>query len=312
MKKFYNLQRLYKLFIADTAEEIEKCKVDIYNNSVTLNATKKHLTENKEEITKMFGIILPNYLEYSCDTIDSNSSLLSLTRSLIINKKGGNSGKLYLAYIIRYIKLLQTRDKLNRELAILNDRCNLSVEEYRGYIRRYYIQVQREVLDGRGYMFSNNLGTLLINRVKVHKESQTPVMDYKKSRENKERLIEEGKIPYSKKDHDACIKKDIPYYGVKYLSFKKIDVYYESILYRPRFKDAGLYKFKNTRYRAKNLQFMTEEEVLSLIHTREDIYNLDCDLKTKLQYLNLFDDTNYVTYIRNNEQNKYNYRKSIR
>lgn len=304
----------YKEYIENTQCELKKYNERLVEANEIVNVSKIYIDKNKENIKNILNINLDNYATYRNNVLDSkNTELIDKVIDIYKNKDCKNTKKLMVLHLIRYLKNLERSSNCKIKIEALNMRAIMSFDKFRSYVRRYYTQVQKEVLEGNVYKFSNAIGEFFINRVKnVKGEDYKGRLNFAATNKRKKEIIASGKTPYNHEDFLECERKGIKYNGVEYMVYLKEPYLYEFVFANMRLKGGNYMKFERTDYRNTSLRGMTDDEITLLIEDRQDIFDLDADIRVKLKQLLKFDPTVYINYIRNDEQTKFKYRKIIR
>lgn len=312
----YDWRHMYKGFIATADEDYKLTERKINHYNSLLKKVKFVLEEQRDLIQQLFGFYLYNYWEWNTDEPDPNHRLentVDKVYAMFADAKQLKYGNLYTTFK-RYFQIIgKIRENKNLLIRIKN-RKKVSRKEYLEYLRRFYKEMMNEVLRGKIYKFDNRMGCLLIERVKpVDSEDdgkgniikrRRPV-DWNATRIAKAKLIAEGKRPYNREEEMECIKKGIPYDGVKYLVYFDSEWHTRVIVIDATFKHRNVYRFVT----ASNKMTVTIDELLSKVNTVEDILALDLDLTTKLSLIKRLDKNYTIKYIRNNEQRTILHRK---
>lgn len=299
----------YKDFIEEAEIEIAKanktindCKFDNINLKTLLDAASSAVADK-------FKIVLSDYKEYVELEFDCDKPLFNAAHSQYIKagKTIDSKDRINLIFIIRFAKNIERIEKANNRIRILEGRQSITCRQFEAYIKRYYIEVQKKVLNGDCYKYSNGIGAFFINRVKNNKgDHYKGRIDYKKSRLNKERIIAEGGTPYCKEDAINAEKAGIPYNGIKYIEHLREDHLYEFCLINAVLPKGLHTKFERTDYRGASIRNISDDEIPYMINSVEDIYKLDGDLRVKLVQMLKLDPSIYIKYIRNKNENKIN------
>ena len=299
----------YKDFIEEAEIEIAKCTKIISNCTFDNTNLKLLLDLSPDNIKTKFNIVLSDYKEYTDSEFVPDKQMFNDAHKEYL--KAGKSidpkDKATLIFLIKFAKNIERIHVANKRIEVLNNRKSITCRQFEAYIKRYYSKVQRVVLDGDCYRYSNGIGVLFINRVKNNKGNHYKGrIDYKKSRLNKEQIIAEGKIPYSKEAALEAAKNNVPYNGVKYIEYLHEEHLYEFCLINAVLPKGLHTKFERTDYRGVSIRNISDDEIPYMIKSIEDIHNLDADMRVKLVQLLKYDPSIYVKYIRNKNENKIN------
>lgn len=302
------LHTYYKEYIDDIQYEIDKSKRSLETAEIMLEDSKSYIMDNLTSINKLLGYDITTVEEFIHNKHNEKNYLYD--KILKLYKEDNNSYKKHLIVLIRFFSSIKNIHIYNNKLRVLESRSIMSYKEYRTYVKLYYTQVHKEVLEGNAYKYSNNIGTFFINRATRKGNKQfNKYIDYKKTRENKERLMKEGKILYNHKDALEYAKKGLDYNGVNYIEYLNNDVFYQFVLTNSKVKYITFTKFEHSEYVNTKYNTLYIDELKLLAKTKEEVYNLDMNLRYKLNILLKIDPTIYVKYIRTDEQTAYNNRK---
>lgn len=299
----------YRDFIEEAEIEIAKA-TKLINDCTFDNINLKMLLDPiADNLIDRFKIVLSDYKEYTELEYNDNKDLFNIAHKEYIKagKDIDAKDKISLIFIIKFAKNIERIHNAHDKIRVLQSRNTISCRQFEAYIKRYYLEVQKRVLNGDCYKYTNGIGVFFINRVKNNKgKHYKGRIDYKKSRLNKERIIAEGGTPYSKNDADNAAALGIPYNGVKYIEHLHEDHLYEFCLINTVSPKGIHVKFERTDYRGTSIRNISDDEIPYMITSIEDIYNLDSDLRVKLVQMLKFDSSIYVKYIRNKNENKIN------
>lgn len=299
----------YKDFIEEADIEIAKATKTISDCTFDNINLKMLLESASDNIETKFKIVLSDYEEYTDLIYNADKPLFNAAHKeyLKAGKNIDSKDKINLIFIIRFAKNIERINVANDKIRILQGRKNIPCRQFEAYIKRYYLEVQKKVLNGDCYKYSNGIGVFFINRVKNIKGNHYQGrLDYNKTRLNKERIIAEGGIPYCKEDAIDHEKRGIPYNGVKYIEYLREDHLYEFCLINAVLPKGLHVKFERTDYRGASIRNISDDEIPYMINSIDDIYNIDGDLRVKLVQMLKFDPSIYVKYIRNKNENKIN------
>lgn len=294
---------------------IHNAKIDIveYNKNLEVIKTSKeevynYLFEHIEDIKDKFDIILSSYdkewnnkeynsSEYLYNTVIKKLSVISeiTDRSLLIQ-------------ITKYCNILRNEHKYNKLIVIASKRKDIKFNTYRKYITAYYNKVHKCVLEGMGYKFGYGIGTYVINHWKFDNTriKRKVHLDYAATNAKKKELISKGIKLYDDKEAAWYAARHIPYDAVDYRIYKEDTNWYEfTFIKSPIFRSSNL-DYQRTEYVAFKYRGMSYIQMANqLCNTLDDIYNLQVDIKYKLNILLYKYPTKYLNYVRNAEQCKY-------
>lgn len=294
---------------------IHNAKIDIANYNKNLEVIKtikedlyNYLSEHIEDIKDKFDILLNTYdKEWNNKEYNASESLYNITikkLSFISETTDRN----LLIQITKYCTVLRNEHKYNKLIIIANKRKDIKFTVYRKYITAYYNKVHKCVLEGMGYRFGYGIGTYVINHWKLDTKriKHKAHLDYAATNAKKKELLAKGIKLYDDKEAAWYAARKIPYDAVDYRVYKEDTNWYEftfikSAIFRSSNLDYQRTEYVAAKYRGMSYIKMADE----LCHTLEDIYNLQVDIKYKLNILLYKYPTKYLNYVRNAEQCKY-------
>ena len=203
---------------------------------------------------------------------------------------------------------MRNENKYNKLIELANKRKDIKFNTYRKYITIYYNKVHKCVLQGMGYKFGYGIGTYVINHWKLDQSriKNKTHLDYAATNAKKKELIAKGIKLYDDKEAAWYAARHIPYNAVDYRVYKDNTDWYEFTFIKSEIFKSNNLEYQRTEYVATKYRGMSYIKMAeNLCHTEEDIYNLQVDIKYKLNILLYKDPTKYLNYIRNAEQCKY-------
>lgn len=272
----------------------------IRKNNTTISAYDDAIQKNPS--MTFYGITFnPNdYVEYT----ERHYKRGALARKVaeLRNKDGFRSCETFI-FVAMVSKLLEDNAALERS-NILCEKCiKVSYKQYRCFLQEFTNKIVRElIINGKGYVFSNYIGWIVINRVKVNKRGRK-MLDFAKTKANKRKLIAEGKHIYNTEEAKWCKENNLEYKGIDYRVYRNDEYMYEIPLLDCKCKSGTQLEFTPSDYRGKGTRDKTNEELVQESDgNKEWICNLICDIKTKLTLCNQVDKMNYLNYIRDENQ----------
>ena len=159
-----------------------------------------------------------------------------------------------------------------------------------------------------GYKFSYGIGTYVINHWKldVNRIKNKVHLDYAATNAKKRELLAKGIKLYDDKEAAWYAARKIPYNAVDYRVYKESTDWYEFTFINSELSKHYSLEYKRTDYVATKYRGMSYTKMAEeLCKTEEDVYNLQVDIKYKLNILLYKDPNKYLNYVRNAEQCKY-------
>jgi hypothetical protein len=308
-----DIKGYYLQFIYDAKTDIAEYNKSLDENKKIKEKLRDYLEINIDTIVNKLNIDLYKYTKEWNEGVYNPSVGLYNEALKRFRTNSNSNNRNIIAQIIKYCHSLKNEYKYNKLINIANKRTKITFKEYRNYVSDYYTKVHQTVLEGMGYTFTNGIGTYLINYWKVPKNSKNKgkKIDFKATLAKKKELIEKGIKLYDDKEAAWYKARNIPYDAVDYRVYIDKPYYYEFTFINSKLFSNYSLEYERIEYINKKFRGMGYEKVADTIcHTLEDIYNLQVDLKVKLNILLYKDPTKYLNFVRNVEQYKYKYRKN--
>lgn len=283
-KQYEDLYKENELLIAETISSFSHIKEDIndYNNALNLDLNKYEEFKCNGYITGRFLNKLQTIIKETDKTDSEYSIYLSIVYKLAVNQK----------------TIYDNRKLLNKYSKLLL----VNFKEFLRYLRIYMNVVHKKmIVDGFGYRIHPKIGNIVIVRVTTTRK----LLDTKATKENKERLIAEGKTPYNKEEAKFCKENGLEYNGIDYRIFKQDTHCYKIVRLAGSFQNTnGIYlSFTATDSRPIEYRGKTNEDILEDVNNDVDkLMNSNCDLRTKLNLYLKLKPNEYYKYIRNDSQ----------
>ena len=298
----------YLQFIHNAKNDITKYK---NNLEVTLSIKEqvyKYIEDNKAILNDSFNINLDDIeIEFCQKKYNPKEYLYNIVIKLLRNIDT-HPNRIVLLQLAKYCNILRNENKYNKLIELANKRKDIKFGVYRKYVTAYYNKVHKCVLNGMGYKFSYGIGTYIINHWKLDPKriKNTVHLDYAATNAKKKELIAKGIKLYDDKEAAWYEARHIPYNGVDYRVYKENTDWYEFTFIKSEIFKSNNLEYQRTEYVATKYRGMSYTQMAEeLCHTEEDIYNLQVDIKYKLNILLYKDPTKYLNYVRNAEQCKY-------
>ncbi len=298
----------YLQFIHNAKNDITKYK---NNLEVTLSIKEqvyKYIEDNKDILNDSFNINLDDIeIEFCQKKYNPKEYLYNIVIKLLRNIDT-HPNRIVLLQLAKYCNILRNENKYNKLIELANKRKDIKFGVYRKYVTAYYNKVHKCVLNGMGYKFSYGIGTYIINHWKLDpKRIKNKVhLDYAATSAKKKELIAKGIKLYDDKEAAWYEARHIPYNAVDYRIYKENTDWYEFTFIKSEIFKSNNLEYQRTEYVATKYRGMSYTQMAEeLCHTEEDIYNLQVDIKYKLNILLYKDPTKYLNYVRNAEQCKY-------
>ena len=298
----------YLQFIHNAKNDITKYK---NNLEVTLSIKEqvyKYIEDNKAILNDSFNINLDDIeIEFCQKKYNPKEYLYNIVIKLLRNIDV-HPNRIVLLQLAKYCNILRNENKYNKLIELANKRKDIKFGVYRKYVTAYYNKVHKCVLNGMGYKFGYGIGTYVINHWKLDpKRIKNKVhLDYAATNAKKKELLAKGIKLYDDKEAAWYEARHIPYNAVDYRIYKENTDWYEFTFIKSDIFKSNNLEYQRTEYVATKYRGMSYTQMAEeLCHTEEDIYNLQVDIKYKLNILLYKDPTKYLNYVRNAEQCKY-------
>lgn len=294
---------------------VHNAKIDIVKYKENLNTTikvkeelYKYIEDNKTILRNSFDINLDDIKVEWCNKEYNSKEYLYNLIIVLLRNTTEHPNRVILLQLVKYCNILRNEYKYNKLIELANKRKDIKFNVYRKYITAYYTKVHKCVLQGMGYKFGYGIGTYIINHWKLDptRVKNKVHLDYAATNAKKKELLSKGIKLYDDKEAAWYAARHIPYDAVDYRVYKENTDWYEftfikSDIFKSSNCDYQRTEYVATKYRGMSYTKMADE----LCHTEDDIYNLQVDIKYKLNILLYKDPTKYLNYIRNAEQCKY-------
>lgn len=298
----------YLQFIHNAKNDITKYKNALETTLSVKEQVYKYIEDNKTILNNSFDINLDDIeIEFRQKKYNPKEYLYNIVIRLLRNIDT-HTDRIVLLQLAKYCNILRNENKYNKLIELANKRKDIKFGVYRKYVTAYYNKVHKCVLNGMGYRFGYGIGTYVINHWKLDpKRVKNKVhLDYAATNAKKKELLAKGIKLYDDKEAAWYEARHIPYNGVDYRVYKENTDWYEFTFIKSEIFKSNNLEYQRTEYVATKYRGMSYTQMAEeLCHTEEDIYNLQVDIKYKLNILLYKDPTKYLNYIRNAEQCKY-------
>lgn len=302
------LKDYYLQFVYNAKNDIAKYKDNLNTTLKIKEELYKYLEDNKAILKDSFDINLDKIeTEWCKKEYNSKEYLYNLCIVLLRNIEE-HPHRIVLLQVIKYCNVLRNENKCNKLIEIATKRKDIKFGTYRKYVTNYYTKVHKCVLQGMGYRFCYGIGTYIINHWKLDTKrmNHRPRLDYAATNIKKKELLAKGVKLYDDKEAAWYAARHIPYVATDYRVYRTSTDWYEFTFIKSELFKGSNCDYKRTEYVAMKYRGMSYQEMADVLcKTEEDIYNLQVDIKYKLNILLYKDPTKYLNYVRNAEQNKY-------
>ena len=301
-----NIAHYYKLFKESNAEELKKrieerdfLRDKLYEQH---RLFKKQVDKYKIE----YKINLNTYEEFVNNQY-STGKFFKDTKGIFMNRRNDYKLVSELFDLFIFAKKQKELYELEEKCKFLDKCAHLTKSEYTNYLRTFYTEVHKKmVIDGNGYRYGNNIGVVVINRVKTRLTK--PILDFAATKKREAELKAAGKRIFNQEEADWCKKNGIEYHAEDKRVFKKDEYFYQVILIYSRLPGCYKFKLETTDRRGKEVRGMTNQQIIDMCDNNiNKICEMPLDVKTKLTLCNLVDKTLYLNFIRNENQQSYKF-----
>lgn len=286
--------------------------VEKYEN---LLKEEKALYEEVVKFKKQYlDIYKFNFDDYSeiVDNEYKDGTFYDHAKGLFLNKKDNYKATSSLYRLYKLARLQKDVYKLKKQIHTWEVMLDLSLNQYRDVLENYYNEVVKKlIIDGYGYVFENPIGWICINRCKVIQGARRK-LNYKATKENKAKLLAEGKRLWNKDEAEYAAKVGLDYDGVDYRVYIDEEYCYEFPLINCRVNKGEKLRLEiNTSHRG--IAGKTEEEILKECnYDKAKICELKLNPRNKLYLCLKVDKLLYLNFIRNEGQQTYHTTKAGR
>ena len=254
-----------------------------------------------ETYKDVYKFNLMDYKEFVENTY-INGDFFDAAKSLFLNKK-----KDYLATNPAYnvYKLARKQKELHEikhNIDMWEKMLDISLDDYQKILQAFYTEVHKKlIIDGVGYAFEPPIGWTCINRCKIV-QGKRRLLDFNATKNNKKKLIEEGKRLWNKEEQEYANLVGADYDGVDYRVFLDKEVCYEMPLINCRLSNGGKYRLTPT-FARRHIKGKTEQQLIEECdRDLNKICELPIDIKLKLKLCLETDSILYLNFIRNEAQ----------
>lgn len=279
------------------AKDIIKDKEEHYN----------HIKDYVSFVRNSFKVDLNTIEEWSTKKYNDKEYLYQLFMKFIKDETDEKKKRIALA-ILKYCNVLRRENNNNKNLEFAIRQSKLAFKDYRNYTSMYSNKIHKCVLKGMGYKFGYGTGIYVINHWKIDKKlsKKRPSIDYAETNRRKKELLAKGVKLYDKKEAAWYKARHIPYDAVDYRVYRNDSSWYEFTFINSKIAGGSKLDYKRSEYVSSKYREMSYKDMANaLCKTEEDVYDLQLDIKYKLNILLYKNPNIYLNYIRNAEQDKY-------
>ena len=297
-----NFRVYYKAMRTAIQPKYEKA-VDSYEKLLVDEKALYEDIKSKLDIYKAnYNVKLTDYDEF-IDNRYSTGEFYAHAKGLFVNKKNNYKATTSLYNLYKLAKQQKELRDTKHQIDVWEKMLDLTIDEYKGVLEKFYNEVTRQlIVEGKGYAFEQPLGWICINRCKVV-QGKRRLLDFKATRENKAKLVSEGKRLWNKEEAAYATQVGIDYQGVDYRVFKNEEYVYEFALINCRIVKEEKMEFKVTdSHRLFNTGKTEEDFIAECNGDLNKICSLKCNPRRKLFMCLKANDILYLNFIRNEGQ----------
>lgn len=301
------LKDYYLQFINTTKDNIKKYNIALKNITEKRDSLYKIINDTKDILKYKFNIDINKYSEWTEQQYNPNIQLYNKAYSAF-NRFTNVNDRQYIIHVIQYTHCLKAIDNINKHIRINTKANKLTYRQYNLIVSKYYNKVHKFVLNGYGYKYQFGIGLFVINHWKIDASKNKKLrLDYNATNKRKKEIIAQGLKPYDEKEAVWYKARHIPYDGVDYKVYSYDSSYYEFCFIKSNIVHSKkAYNYKRAEYVSIKYRGMSYQKIAdTYIHSDEDVYDMQLDIKYKLNILLYRNPTIYLKFIRNAEQNRY-------
>ena len=303
---------IYDSFIKYVNDSIESLTSDklFYSNRLVISnnqlaITKDILTRNVDKLVAIYDISCESFNSDTIskiDIINKRASNRSNRKAIIyrltnIDTSYGEHTILFIDGIVdNYFNVINEIKELKRKIQLITDKLDFFVR-YSSLSRNvvYYILSQnnkfyeKAILNGETVHLGNHMGM-----IKVVPKKANGKVNWDESFAYRDKLVEEGKIPYNEADYLQAKAEGKPYDGIKWFIRYENDVqhYINWYAYSRQLPNKAAYTFKPARYNKSGIKL---SELKNNVTSINEVNNLNIGIINKL---NLSLDINELQFIK--------------
>ena len=300
-----NTKDFYLSFISSAKEDVEIYTKELENTILTRDNLYEQINENKLYLKVYFGLDLDKYeIEWKNKSYNENLNLYKAAYRIYRDSRE-QSYRYVIINIIKYCIALQNIDRYTKLIALCDKRSSIKFAEYRKIISTYYMEIHKCILQGYGYKFKFGIGTYILYYYKIKSKKPRVKLNYRDTAIRKKELLEQGVKLYDEKEAAWYAERNIPYSGIDYRVFSKVDGYYIFTFVNSKISKKTRYEYKRNEYVPKKYRGISYKYIAeNMIKKEEDIYNLQIDIKYKLNILLHLYPHKFMNFVRGEDYGK--------
>jgi len=258
----------------------------------------------RHEVYLQYKVNLSEYPEFINNEY-TDGSFLRMCKGAYLNRQGKYELTSDLFTLLKFAKKQYHLYELNQQLDLYDRILSIKTNEYVRYMRTYFNEVHKKmIIEGCAYHFGQNIGDVLINRVKV--TNRRRILDYKATKEKKAEIKANGGRIYNKQEAEWCEKNGIDYKSEDYRVYLDGEYLYEIFMTNQKYTSARSFEFTPQDYRSVDIRGKSNKQLIEECdRDLNKICELPIDLKSKLHMCVEVDKMLYTNFIRNEGQTSY-------
>ena len=305
-----NFRTYYKTMRDSIRPKYEKAVEEYDKLSVEETNLYKEVFSKKEIYNVDYKFNLDDYEEFTKNEY-IDGTFYNHAKGLFVNKKNNYTATTILYKLYKLAREQKELHEQHHNIINYEQMLDLSLSEYSQILEAFYIEVHKKmILEGYGYVMENPLGWICINRCKI--KTKRKVLDFAATKENKKKLLAEGKRLWNKDEADYARTIGVEYNGVDYRVYLNEDYCYEFALINCRVTKGEKCRFEPCA-RRKNVKGRTNAQIIAdCDNDVNKICELPLDIRRKLYLCLESDNILYLNFIRNEAQQSYHTPKANR
>ena len=296
-----NFRTYYKTMRDSVRPKYEKAVEDYEKLYVEEKALYEDIKSKAQVYKANYKFNVNDYPEFINNEY-STGTFYDAAKGLFMNKKNNYAATNPLYKLYKLSRQQKDLSVLHAEKLKYEKMLDLSLDEYSKVLESFYNEVHKKmILEGKGYVFEGNIGWLCINRCHVRTGKRT-VLDYKATKENKARLLAEGKRLWNKEEAEYYQRLGREYDGVDYRVYRNNEYCYEIVLLGCRLGVGDKLRFEAAARRRYTVGNTDEKMIAQCNRDKNKICELPLDIRRKLYLCLQVDDLLYLNFIRNEAQ----------
>lgn len=190
---------------------------------------------------------------------------------------------------------LTIRDYYNDFISRTQNYKDMTFDEYKRLLSKYYVEVMNSVVEGNGVQLSNGLGILIIEYEDMSEVKKHNVIDWPATQRRKKEILEKGLKPYDKIEAEEYAKAGLPYDGVDCIVYKDADYKIRVMIIKPDISNTNDMCLVPTNTLPKETKGLTHKELAEKF-TDKKLGFLKYNFRTRAEINMYRDKLNYLKY----------------